>query len=190
MKHFPKQKNKGFTIIETLVAIFVLLIVTTGPLAFVQQGLQASFLARDQITAFFLAQESIEIMKNIRDNATLTWRSGGNVSDWSAGFGDCRPGNNKGNTVKCNIGLSSNSNIATSSCPPNNNKCPSLDFNTNTNTFTLPDNNSNNNSKYTRTIYVTRVESEELRVIIEVSWESAFSAPKRIVVQENIFKNF
>jgi len=64
-----KKNNStgGFTIMETMVAIFIIMLAITGPMVFTQNALRAAFLSRDQITAFFLAQDAIEYIKNIRD---------------------------------------------------------------------------------------------------------------------------
>jgi prepilin-type N-terminal cleavage/methylation domain-containing protein len=59
------RTSSGFTLIETLVAIFILVLATTGPLSFAQSGLRASFVARDQVVAFYLAQDAIETIKNL-----------------------------------------------------------------------------------------------------------------------------
>lgn len=64
--------RKGFTMIETLVAVFILMLAITGPLYFVSQSLQSAYYARDQVTAFYLTQESVELVKNIRDTNALT----------------------------------------------------------------------------------------------------------------------
>ncbi|MCF7865387.1 MAG: prepilin-type N-terminal cleavage/methylation domain-containing protein [Candidatus Pacebacteria bacterium] len=74
--HFLKQKNhkgrqRGFTILETLVAISILVLALTAPLAIVAQALRSSYYARDQVTAYYLAQEAIEFLRNKRDNAGL-----------------------------------------------------------------------------------------------------------------------
>jgi prepilin-type N-terminal cleavage/methylation domain-containing protein len=61
------KKNSGFTMIESLVAIFIILLAITGPMVFAQNGLRTAFLSRDQITAFFLAQDVIESIKNYRN---------------------------------------------------------------------------------------------------------------------------
>lgn len=61
-------KNKGFTLIETLVAITILMISIVGPLTIAQKSLMAATLAKDQVIASFLAQEIIEKIKNNRDN--------------------------------------------------------------------------------------------------------------------------
>ncbi len=63
-----KINKKGFTIVETLVAVTILMIAIAGPLSVASRGLSASIYARDQMTATFLAQESMEIIKNTRDN--------------------------------------------------------------------------------------------------------------------------
>ncbi len=68
-KDFKKRNNykKGFTLMETMVAIFIIMLAITGPMVFTQNALRAAFLSRDQSTAFFLAQDAIEYIKNIRD---------------------------------------------------------------------------------------------------------------------------
>ncbi|MEK7184741.1 MAG: prepilin-type N-terminal cleavage/methylation domain-containing protein [Patescibacteria group bacterium] len=62
--NLKKMQNGGFTIIETLVAITILMISIAGPLTIAQKGLTASIYARDQITASYLSQELMEKIKN------------------------------------------------------------------------------------------------------------------------------
>ena len=59
--------NKGFTIIETLVAITILMISIAGPLTIAEKGLSAAINTRDQITASYLGQDLMEYIKNVRD---------------------------------------------------------------------------------------------------------------------------
>ncbi len=73
--------NKGFTIIETLVAIAILMISIAGPLTIAQKSLLSALYARDQVTASFLAQDAIETLKNKRDSnlyASQNWLAGMN----------------------------------------------------------------------------------------------------------------
>ncbi len=62
------RKQGGFTIIETLVAVAVLMIAVSGPLVVASKGLTAALYARDQVIASYLAQETMEAIKNTRDN--------------------------------------------------------------------------------------------------------------------------
>lgn len=64
--HIPTDK-KGFTLIETLVAITVLTVAVVAPMTLTSQALSAAMYARDQVTAFHLAQEAIEAVRSIRD---------------------------------------------------------------------------------------------------------------------------
>jgi len=63
--------KKGFTLVETLVAITILLISIAGPLTIASKGLSGAYYARDQITAYYLAQEGIEYIRNVRDTHSL-----------------------------------------------------------------------------------------------------------------------
>ena len=63
-----KEKMLGFTLIEALVAISVLLLGIIGPMALAQRSLSVTVHTKDQVTAFFLAQDAIEHIKNMRDS--------------------------------------------------------------------------------------------------------------------------
>ena len=84
MNKITKSKSiKGFTMVETLVAVAILMISVAGPLTIAQKGLLAAIYARDQVTASFLALDAMEYIKNVRDNnineINLT---GGSADDW------------------------------------------------------------------------------------------------------------
>jgi prepilin-type N-terminal cleavage/methylation domain-containing protein len=68
MINFKLQKKRGFTLVETLVAISILMVSIAGPMVLVGNGIRSSAFARDQVTAFYLAQDAIEAMRYIRDN--------------------------------------------------------------------------------------------------------------------------
>lgn len=63
--------TRGFTLVETLVAITVILTALVGPLFAVQQALNASRNARDVLVASSLAQEGIEYVRSVRDSNYL-----------------------------------------------------------------------------------------------------------------------
>jgi len=77
-----KTKN-GFTLVEALVAISILMIAVTGPLMITQKGLVSAIGSKDQMVAAFLAQDAIEFVKNARDNAGVLAESGGSAgAEW------------------------------------------------------------------------------------------------------------
>lgn len=65
------KSKRGFTLIETLVAISILLVAITGPLSVIATSLRSSYFSRDEITASYLAQEPIEFIRNMRDQNGL-----------------------------------------------------------------------------------------------------------------------
>ena len=70
-----RSKTKGFTIIESLVAISILLVAIAGAGSAIQTGLSSYIFSKDQIIAFYLAQEGFEQIRNIRDENVLNGRS-------------------------------------------------------------------------------------------------------------------
>ena len=76
--HVMRNKS-GFTIIESLVAVAILVLVITGVTSAVQTGISSYIFSKDQIIAFHLAQEAVEEIRNIRDENRLNnrnWLSG------------------------------------------------------------------------------------------------------------------
>lgn len=68
--------KKGFTLLETLVAIAILLIAVVGPMSIIGGSLSQISTVRDQTIAVNLAQEGIEVVRQKRDSNMLAcWGS-------------------------------------------------------------------------------------------------------------------
>lgn len=77
------KKQSGFSLIETLIAVSILMIAIAGPLSLVQAGLFSSIHQRNQVTATYLAQEALEYIKNVRDtNAYYQYGTNSPVRNW------------------------------------------------------------------------------------------------------------
>jgi Tfp pilus assembly protein PilV len=64
-------KEQGFTLIETLIAVIILIVSVVTPLSIASQAIIYSATARDQIIASNLAQEAIDFIRNERDRSAL-----------------------------------------------------------------------------------------------------------------------
>lgn len=72
-----KKGTRGLTLVESLVAISILVISVFGPMSIVSQAIRTAYLTRDQMTAFYLAQESIEYVRNVRDKNSMMFDQAG-----------------------------------------------------------------------------------------------------------------
>lgn len=156
MKTTFKKTVRAFTLIETFVAITVLLVSLVGPLSIAAQSLRLAYYARDQVTAFYLAQEAVEYVRAERDQNYLA------DADWLTGLGDCI-----GNS--CVIDMPHFSHTACgilSACPP-------VYISTAT-TLYNQDSSSGPASPFTRVLSIVPVEgsTDEVAVTVTISWVS------------------
>lgn len=74
--------TSGYSLIEVLVAVALLMFAIVGPMTIAVKSSQSSQYARQQTTAFFLAQEGISIVNTIRNNEALAWANDSRVDAW------------------------------------------------------------------------------------------------------------
>ncbi len=70
---YYQNKQTGFSLVETLVAVSILLIVIVGPMTISARTAKSSSFASEQVQAFFLAQEGLELAQAARDEVTLKY---------------------------------------------------------------------------------------------------------------------
>ena len=196
MRHGGAKRagEKGFTLIETLVAITILMLAISGPLVFISGALEQANYAKDQVTAFYLAQDAVEQIRNIRDTNAIQLRDGTTgPGSWitnsnnNLDLSNCSDGNT------CVISAA-NAGMSKMVRCQSANTCPSLDYDptsfiygyTSSSGFgTLSDNAIP--SIYTRTVQVTEVvPSVEAQIAVTVKWKTQFQ-DRSFTVLEDIF---
>lgn len=89
-----KMKNKGFTLLEVIIAIFLVLVGITGTFALITKTMGVMAVSSSRLIAAYLSQEGIEVIRNIRDTnwieGALTWDDGllcgAPPCDWEADY--------------------------------------------------------------------------------------------------------
>lgn len=147
------KKTKGFTLVETLVAISILMLAMTGPLTIAGKGLSSAAGSKNQLTAVYLAQEGIEVIRNLRDKNALNGQS------WMNGLAPCF------NT--CTVDALSASQPVTACATPST--CPAINYD---DTSGLYGSNSGwPASNFTRAVTITAINPNEVLVESKVSWQ-------------------
>ncbi|MGB8815632.1 MAG: hypothetical protein WCC74_00095 [Minisyncoccia bacterium] len=102
-----KKSLMGFTLVEALVAISILMMAVTGPMVVAQKGLVSAISSKDQMIAAFLAQDAIEYIKNVRDiNGVQAEGSKTPGTDWLGQFKNITPScisSTSTPTLGCNV---------------------------------------------------------------------------------------
>ncbi len=88
-----KKTNKGFTLIEVTLAIFLITMGALGIFSLVQRTTVFISVSSSKLTATYLTQEGIELVRNIRDTnwledriTTTLWDDGIPTGDWEIDF--------------------------------------------------------------------------------------------------------
>lgn len=69
--NLKNNRQKGFTLLEALVAISILMVAVSAPITIAQKGLSSAVYSKDQMIASYLAQDVLEYIKNKRDEASI-----------------------------------------------------------------------------------------------------------------------
>ena len=89
--NFIDMKKNAFTLPEVILAIFILTTAVASGSVLIQQTFTLVSLNQSKLIAYYLAQEGIEIVRNIRDNnwlAGTTWKEGLGTEDYEVSYND------------------------------------------------------------------------------------------------------
>lgn len=183
------QKNRAFTLIETLVALSIFTTSILTLLAILSQGINNTNYAKSKTTAAYLAQEGIEYIRNMRDTYVLF--SADTVIGWAdfrnkIGLPNTKCADPNGNG--CSFGDFDSSyditEIAVNGCTSFD--CANLplyyDFSTgkyNSSYFGV-------NSGFTRKIVATQASPGEIKISSTVYWKQG-SSTSSVVFSETLF---
>lgn len=166
--------GRGFTIIESLIAISILVMAVIGASGAVQTGISSYIYSKDQIIAFHLAQEGFEQIRNIRDEnglKNIDWLTGiSAVSGDPCYFGNACIADPVGTTLLTRCGLPGS--------------CQILRQNASTGFFgydgTWP------TTIFRREIILTSINAHEVSVLVTVNWSKG-TMSRQFKVRETIF---
>ncbi|MDD5068138.1 MAG: prepilin-type N-terminal cleavage/methylation domain-containing protein [Candidatus Pacebacteria bacterium] len=177
MKYLIHKKTddtkKGFTLVETLMAISILMIAVIVPLSIVANALQASYFARDQITAAYLAQDVIEYVRSLRDGDAITSvKTTSPQNSWASALTACAGANG------CDIDTI-NGNVASWSAP--------LKYDESSG-FYHSSSGSGDASRFARKVKISG-NAPEYKVDVEVTWTGSIASNgnSKIQVSESLF---
>ncbi len=179
MRNFFKQqnkssqsylKNRGFTLVETLVSISIFTVSILVIISVLATGITNTNNAKKKITAAYLAQEGIEYMRNLRDTYVLYTNPNDSTAGWNA-F-KTAINNSTCNTTDCYFNADN-----VFSFPPNNmpmtqitlsscgGSCPELRYDSSTGRYGY----TGSLSGYNRKVRMV-VSADEVKVSSTVSW--------------------
>ncbi len=181
----PHQHKTGFTLVETLVAISILTMSILGTFTAVQKSLQSSTFAKDEITAFYLVQESIEYIRNVRDENGL-WSLqqislGNSGRSWlyglsSTGVDPCYFGK------VCTIDIPQR---VVSTCGGGAGSCSYLNQDSTTGLYGYTSGGNWVQTRFKREIQFQSISANEVQVSVTLSWVSG-SITKSMTVRETL----
>ena len=163
------MNNKGFTIIEMMAALLMVSLGVMGVFSLVIQSVSYINNSASRLTATYLAQEGIEIVRNIRDSNILRINSGeGGEWDDNLSFG----------SDYYNFDYRSQS-------IPDNTHCSGLNYLSVNNDFYTC--SSNVGAKFQRKVRINQLSSDKIEVVVVVSWTEK-QRINTVSAQEIIYK--
>lgn len=146
-KHILKSE-KGFTLLEVIASIFIITIGVMGILSLITMSISGALISKSQLIAANLAQEGIEVVRNIRDSNWIEQRRDPDVF-WNQGLS---PGDYR-------VEYDSESLLALSGNPALKLSNGRYQYDNGTDTL------------FHRKVTIENISSEQIKVICEITWD-------------------
>ena len=168
----------GFTLVETLIALSIFTVSIVALMSVLAQGISDIGYAKRKTIAGYLAQEGIEHIRNMRDGYVLySEETGNNWTKFKAKLSSC---NLNGECGFDNSVYPTDADFIFK-CTSNPNGCILYLNNGNYNS-----NSIGNDSGFTRKIWMSTINSDEVKIFSTVSWIQG-SGPFNVTFSENLF---
>ena len=177
---FNLSKSNGFTVLESMFAIFILSLAIGGTFTNIQQGLSQAILAKDEIRAYYLAQEGIEIIRNKRDVNQIAFIKNGSANGWMYGIAESGNPCQFGNVCRVSAEVT---NFPLQYCGNTWGTCPNLNFNETTGLYTYDPAISTN---FKREIMLEQISATEVMLTVRVTWSKGLIS-KEIKAKTHLF---
>lgn len=166
--------TKGFTIIETFIAVTLFALAVSATLTLVSKGIFFVNTSEDRITAVYLAQEGLEFIRNARTANLLAGQP------WLAGLDACNSTNGCNIDTLANDGIATNVTACSTTCLP-------LYYNPTLYVYGYGSGSPWTATGYRRKVTVTpQINSDEILVTVAVTWTTK-NVPYTVTFTDNLF---
>ncbi|MEK7180595.1 MAG: type II secretion system protein [Patescibacteria group bacterium] len=179
-QNFQKKVLGGFTLVETLVAISILLGSITAPMLIASRGISITALARDQVMAAYLAQDAVEYVMAKKKQNSLN-EILGNSTGWLLNL-DTPCGAPNGCIVDTLYDLvqPTPATACAATCSP-------LKFNNVTGAYGYGSGADWTDSRFTRKVVISSLNTHEAVLEVTIVWKNSVLVQKSFTIKTNIF---
>jgi len=180
-----------------MVAITLLITAMVAPMTIAARGLQSAFYAKEHLTAVYLAQEAMEIIRMHRDNYALS-HQGSSLDDWYSNYfvGAVKTGSACATAAGCDVDSRDLDRFTDCTSPLS---CRlqydggALARSTDKRGLYTHEITAGSNSLFTRIVRVAPVggDTNEVSVSVQVSWQaSVFAGTKTVTLRSTLFNHY